>query len=128
MADGDVDTVEIPDEALRHPVVIAVMVLFVVLVVAARAIPYAQRTIGPAWRWATGRDTRAYSELLGEVELLRQQLEASRTERALADERHSLEIAGLRTQYESDMRLIQEQLQETRRQLLDALTKGAPTP
>lgn len=110
----------IPSESLHHPVVIAVGVLVAVLLLARFAIPSARATVVPAWRWATGRDTRAYGQLLGEVELLRTQLEESREERQKADDRHSQEIAAMRTQHEEDMTFIRAELLETRRQLLAA--------
>lgn len=110
----------IPSESLHHPVVIGVGVLVVALALLRWAVPSARATVVPAWRWVTGRDTRAYGQLLGEVELLRTQLEESREERRQADERHSREIAAMRAQYEEDMTFIREELMETRRQLLMA--------
>ncbi len=120
------ETVEvgIPAESLHHPIVIGVGVFVAAAVLLSLAVPAVRTTISPAWRWFSGRNSRAYGLLLGEVELLREQLEESRQERAAADERHSQEIAAMRAKHEEDMDFIRRELLETRRQLLVATTKG----
>lgn len=113
--------VGIPTEVTQHPLAVTGYLVLVLLIIAAVAKKYANQTVVPMWRWVTGRDTRAYSELVKELELVQEQLETSRQERRDADERHSQEIADLREQYESDMRLLSEALAETRRQLAEVL-------
>lgn len=125
-------TVEIPAEATNHPLAITGYIVLVLLIIAAVAKRYATATIAPMWQWVTGRDSRAYAELVEELELVQQQLEASRLERLRADERHSQEIADLRDQHsretaamreqqEKDMRILGEALAETRRELAKVL-------
>ena len=132
MESQEVPGVEIPEPAMNHPLTIIGFVALILLVIAAAGKRYATQTVVPAWRWVTGRDTRAYAELVEELELVQQQLEASRQERLRADERHSREIAELReqhsreiaamrTQQEKDMRILGQALADTRRQLAEVL-------
>ncbi|QCQ91720.1 hypothetical protein [Rhodococcus sp. SGAir0479] len=101
--------VEIPEPAMNHPLTIAGFVVLILLVLAAAAKRYAAQTVVPAWRWVTGRDTRAYAEVVGELELVKEQLEASRLERRRADERHSEEIAAMREQHSEEIAAMREQ-------------------
>ncbi|RVW06521.1 hypothetical protein EF834_03685 [Rhodococcus spongiicola] len=123
---------EIPLEATTHPVAVAGFVVLVLLIIAAMGRRYAEATLIPMWQWITGRDSRAYAEVVAELELVQRQLEASRQERRDADERHSREIAELReqhtreigelrAQYEADMSLLSQALADTQRHLVEVL-------
>lgn len=124
--------VEIPEPAMNHPLTIIGFVVLILLVLAAAAKKYATQTIAPAWRWLTGRDARAYAELVAEMELMAEQLETSRDERRQAEERHSREIAAMReqhsreiadmrSQYEADMAMLTRALADQKRQLVEVL-------
>ncbi|MFC7450560.1 hypothetical protein [Rhodococcus daqingensis] len=60
MADGDVDTLQIPDEATNHPVVIGtgvVVLVAVLIVVGGRKIA---GLVAPGWEWWQGRHERRF--------------------------------------------------------------------
>lgn len=111
--------VGIPAESMNHPIVVGTGALVAATVLLSLAVPAVRKVFHPVWLWFSGRNTRAYTLLLGEVELLRRQLEESRQERAEADERHSQEIAAMRAKHEADMAEILRELHETRRQLME---------
>lgn len=121
MESQEVPGVEIPEPAMNHPVTVYAFIVLILLIVAAAARKHAAAVFAPVWRWITGRDSRAYRALVKELELVQRQLEASRQERRVADERHSREIAELRDRYETDMRLLSETLADTQRQLAELL-------